>query len=203
MKSAVIRSWTTFLAMMLLSGIGLAGQGEKGSKEKPKPQVASVDSSYIIGANDVLDLNVWKEPDISRRVPVRPDGKISLPLLNDVTAAGLTPMQLQAAVTDGLKKFISDPQVTVIVVEVNSRRVFVLGEISHPGPLGMLPNMTVLQALSAAGGFSQFAKLNGIYVMRVRDGQQKTFPFNYKEVIRGKNPEQNIILEPGDTIVVP
>jgi polysaccharide biosynthesis/export protein len=203
MKNIAMRSMTTFLAMTLLLGVGLAGQGEKESQEKPRAASPSVDANYIIGPNDVLDINVWKEPDISRRVPVRPDGKISLPLLNDVTAAGLTPMELQATVTDGLKKFISDPQITVIVVEVNSRRVFVLGEISHPGPLGMLPNMTVLQALSAAGGFSQFAKLNGIYVMRVRNGQQKTFPFNYKDVIRGKNPEQNIILEPGDTIVVP
>jgi len=128
---------------------------------------------------------------------------ISLPLLNDVEAAGLTPMQLQSAVTQRLKKFISDPQVTVIVKEVNSRRVYVLGEVLRPGGFAMLPNMTVLQAVSMAGGFSQYAKMSGIYVLRTDNGHQVTFPFNYKEVIRGKGADQNIILKPGDTIVVP
>ncbi|MBZ5561086.1 MAG: polysaccharide biosynthesis/export family protein [Acidobacteriia bacterium] len=164
---------------------------------------AAEESSYIIGPQDVLDINVWKEPEVSRTVPVRPDGKISLPLLNDVQASGLTPMQLQATITEGLKKFITGPQVTVIVREINSRRVYVLGEVARPGAFPMIPNMTVLQALSTAGGFGQFAKLNGIYVLRTENGKQMTYPFNYKDVVRGQRAEQNIVLRPGDTIVVP
>ena len=160
-------------------------------------------ADYLIGLDDVLEISVWKEPDISRSVPVRPDGKISLPLLNDVQAAGNTPMQLQTNISEGLKKFITDPRVTVIVTQINSRRVYVLGEVNRPGPFSMYPDMTVLQALSAAGGFTQFAKLTGIYVLRNEKGKQVTLPFNYKEVVRGQRAQENILLMPGDTIVVP
>jgi polysaccharide export outer membrane protein len=173
------------------------------ASQEQKPLPAFEESTYVIGPNDVLDINVWKEPEVSRTVPVRPDGKISLPLVNDVQAAGLTPMQLQVDLTQGLKKFISGPQVTIMVKEINSRRVFVLGEVARPGAFPMFPNMTVLQALSTAGGFSQFAKLTAIYVLRNEGGKQVTYPFNYKDVIRGGRPEQNIVLKPGDTIVVP
>lgn len=172
-----------------------------GHEQKALP--ATEESTYVIGPGDVLDINVWKEQEVSRTVPVRPDGKISLPLVNDVQAAGLTPMQLQAELTEGLKKFITGPQVTVIVKEINSRRVFVLGEVARPGAFPMFPNMTVLQALSTAGGFSQFAKLTAIYVLRSEGRRQVTYPFNYKDVVRGLRPEQNISLKPGDTIVVP
>ena len=213
MNRFMARGWIALLAMVVMSGfVATASQKESGDKsasgategsQEQKTSAPKVDPTYIIGPNDVLDINVWKENDISRTVPVRPDGKISLPLLNDVQAAGLTPMQLQSAVTESLKKFISDPQVTVIVKEVNSRRVYVLGEVLRPGAFAMLPNMTVLQAVSTAGGFSQYAKMGGIYVLRTENGHQVTFPFNYKEVIRGKGADQNIILKPGDTIVVP
>ena len=184
---------------------GRAAQEKKNETDKTAqaPTPATTDASYIIGPQDVLNIDVWKEQEVSRSVPVRPDGKISLPLLNDVQAAGLTPMQLQAELHDALKKFISDPQVTVIVTQVNSRRIFVLGEVPHPGAFPMLPHMTVLQAISTAGGFSQFAKEKGVYVLRTENGRQVTIPFNYKEVIRGKRPDQNIELKPGDTIVVP
>lgn len=178
------------------SGSQTVGQGQK-------TLAARQDSTYVIGPEDVLDVSVWREANVSRTVPVRPDGKISLPLLNDVQAAGLTPMQLQAVVTEGLKKFISDPQVTVIVAQINSKRVYVLGEVGRPGAFVMLPDMTVLQAISSAGGFSQFAKMRGVYVLRSENGRQVTLPFNYKQVIRGRKPEQNIILKPGDTVVVP
>jgi polysaccharide biosynthesis/export protein len=194
--------WVTLCAMVVLAGWAQAGV-PKNTQSKPASGTVPSDPTYIIGPMDVLDVNVWKEPDVTRTVPVRPDGKISVPLLNDVQAAGLTPMQLQATITEGLKKFISDPQVTIIVTEVNSRRIFVLGEVAHAGAFPMLPQMTVLQALSSAGGFSQFAKLNGIYVLRTVNGRQVTYPFNYKDVVRGKKGEQNIMLEPGDTIVVP
>ena len=165
--------------------------------------VAVNDQEYKIGPQDLLRVDVWKEPDISRTVPVRPDGRISLPLLNDVQAAGLTPMQLAAAIGDGFKKYITNPQVTVSVTEINSRRVYVTGEVTRAGAFPLLPNMTVLQALSSSGGFTAFAKLKNIYVLRVEDGKQVKHPFNYKDVVSGKSQEQNILLQPGDVIVVP
>jgi polysaccharide export outer membrane protein len=162
------------------------------------------DADYKIGPQDVLRVDVWKEPDISRpTIPVRPDGKISLPLLNDVQAAGLTSMQLARLIREGLTKYITSPQVTVTVTEINSRRVYCTGEVLKPGALSLLPNMTALQALSSCGGFTQFAKLKGIYILRVEDGNQIRCPFNYKEVVKGKKPEDNILLQPGDVIVVP
>lgn len=170
--------------------------------ETPKKSATS-DPNYVIGAQDVLDINVWKEPDVSRVVPVRPDGKISLPLLNDVQAAGLTPDQLAAKVTEDLKKFVTSPQVTVIVTAINSQRVYILGEVTRPGAFPLLPGMTVLQALSSAGGFTQFAKVKSIFVRRMENGKEAKYPFNYKDVIGGKKPEQDILLKAGDTIVVP
>jgi len=164
---------------------------------------ATTDPNYVIGAQDLLDISVWKEPNLSRGVPVRPDGKISLPLLNDVQAAGLTPMQLAAQITDGLKKFMTDPQVTVIVTAINSQRVYLLGEVGRAGAYPMLPQMTVLQALSSAGGFTQFANPKKIYILREENGKEQKYWFNYKQVITGAHPEQNIILKAGDTIVVP
>lgn len=162
-----------------------------------------VAGEYKIGSEDVVRVDVWKEPDISRTIPVRPDGKISLPLLNDVQAAGLTATQLSAAIHDELTKYLTNPQVTVTVTEINSRRVYVTGEVTRPGALALLPNMTVLQALTSTGGFTQFAKIKNIYVLRVEDGKHVQHPFNYKEVVKGKKPEDNILLQPGDVIVVP
>jgi polysaccharide export outer membrane protein len=170
----------------------------------PNDAVAANDTSYKIGAQDILRIDVWKEPEVSRgSIPVRPDGKISLPLLNDVQAAGLSPMELSNAITEGLKKFMNNPQVTVSVAEINSRRIYVTGEVNRPGVFPMLPNMTVLQALTSSGGFTQFAREKGIYVLRNEAGKQVKYPFNYKEVIKGNHPEQNIQLQPGDTVVVP
>jgi len=164
---------------------------------------ATDDPNYLIGAQDVLDISVWKEPEVSRTVPVRPDGKISLPLLNDVQAAGLTPSQLAAQLTESLKKFVANPQVTVIVTTINSQRIYILGEVTRAGAYPLLPGMTVLQALSSAGGFTQFANMKKIYLLRQENGKQEKHPFNYKDVIGGKNVEQNILLKAGDTIVVP
>jgi polysaccharide biosynthesis/export protein len=162
-----------------------------------------LDPDYRIGPQDLLRIDVWKELEISRTVPVRPDGKISLPLLNDVQAAGLTPMQLAGVIGEGLKKYITDPQVTVTVSEINSRRIYVTGEVLKAGAFPLLPNMTVLQALSSSGGFSQFARVKNIYVLRKEEGKDVKYPFNYKDVVSGKKPEQNILLQPGDVIVVP
>jgi polysaccharide export outer membrane protein len=158
---------------------------------------------YIIGAEDVLQVNVWKEPDISSSVPVRPDGKISLPLLNDVQAAGLTPMQLAADISARLREFLQEPRVTVIVTAMNSRRAYVMGKVTRQGAVLLISNLTVLQALSAAGGPIQFANTHKMYVLRTAGGKQVKLPFDYPEVIKGKNPEQNIMLRPGDTVVVP
>ena len=139
----------------------------------PAPTTAATDPNYIIGAQDVIDISVWKEPDLTREVPVRPDGKISLPLLNDVQAAGLTPTQLADQITMSLKKFVTDPQVTVIVTEINSQRVYILGEVARPGAYPLLPQMTFLQALSSAGGFTAFANLKKIYLLRQVNGKQE------------------------------
>ena len=175
------------------------GTAEAGAAAKG----ATGDPSYIIGPQDVLDINVWKEAELTRVVPVRPDGRISLPLLNDIQAAGLTPGQLAAQITEGLKKFVTNPQVTVIVSQINSQRVYILGEAARPGAYPLLPRMTVLQALSSAGGFTMFANMKKIYVLRQEGGKQEKFPFNYKDVIDGKHSEQNITLKAGDQIVVP
>jgi polysaccharide export outer membrane protein len=164
---------------------------------------ATTDPAYVIGPEDVLDINVWKEPDVSRVVPVRPDGRISLPLINDVQAAGLSPQQLAGNVTEKLRKYFNEPQVTVIVTQINSQRVFVVGEVLRAGAFPLIPGMTVLQALSSAGGFTTFADVKKIHVMRLRDGKHLELPFNYRDVLKGDNPDQNIKLEPGDTVVVP
>ena len=186
-----------------------AAQETTAKKSEPSSGIAAashdspLDPDYKIGPQDVLRIDVWKELEISRTAPVRPDGKISLPLLNDVQAAGLTPMQLAAVIGEGLKKYITNPQVTVSVAEINSRRIYVTGEVLKPGAFPLLPNMTVLQALSSSGGFSQFARVKNIYVLRKEEGKDVKHPFNYRDVVSGKKPEQNILLEPGDVIVVP
>jgi polysaccharide export outer membrane protein len=172
------------------------GQSDDAGKNSGTP------ADYVIGADDTLRISVWKEPDLSESLPVRPDGKISMPLLNDIPAAGLTPLQLRDSITDKLKKYVADPRVTVVVTAMNSQRVFVTGEVVHSGPIALLPHMTMLQVLGQAG-FTQFANVKGIYVLRTENGKQVKLPFNYKEVVKGNHPEQNIALKPGDTVVVP
>jgi polysaccharide biosynthesis/export protein len=158
-------------------------------------------AEYVIGPEDVLHIAVWKENDLTATLPVRPDGKISLPLLNDVQASGLTPQQLADSVTEKLRKYIADPRVTVVVTAINSKRIYLVGEVSHVGATPMLPNMTVLQALSSAG-INQFAKTKGIYVLRTQNGKQEKLPVNYRKLIKG-DVQQNYVLQAGDTIVVP
>jgi len=164
---------------------------------------APASEEYEIGPQDVLNVNVWKENELSGQVAVRPDGKISLPLLNDIQAAGSTPTQLGKMITEKLKQYVTDPRVTVTVVQMNSRRIFLMGEVARAGALPMLPNMTLMQALASAGGFSPYANLKKMYLLRVENGKQTKIPINYKALISGSAPEQNIALKPGDTIVVP
>ena len=208
-KFAVLMGMGLLATVMLAQNSGVnKGDGAKSPEGNEKMQASTpapegqADSDYVIGADDVLRISVWKEPDLSETLPVRPDGKISMPLLNDIPAAGLSPLQLKDSITEKLKKYIADPRVTVVVTAMNSRRIFVSGEVLHSGPMTLLPHMTMLQALSQAG-FTQFANLKGIYLLRTENGKQEKIPFNYKEVIKGNHPEQNIALKPGDTVVVP
>jgi polysaccharide export outer membrane protein len=171
-------------------------------KTTPAASASPAGPTYVIGPEDVLHIAVWKEADLTATLPVRPDGKISLPLLDDVQAAGLTPKHLAESVTEKLKKYIADPHVTVVVTAINSKRIFLVGEVMHPGATAMLPNMTVLQALSSAG-LSQFANTKRIYVLRTENGKQRKLPVNYRQLVKGAQIEQNYLLQPGDTIVVP
>jgi len=209
---AARRNIGALILLIMLVGLPLAAQdqtparGPQNSAAAPgasATQAAAADPSYIIGSDDVLDISVWKEPDVSRSVPVRPDGKISLPLVSDVQAAGLTPSQLAADLTTRLKKYLNDPQVTVIVTAINSRRIYIVGEVARPGAFPLLPDMTVLQALADAGGFSAFANTKKIHILRMVNGKQIEFPFEYREVLEGNKTSQNITLLPGDEIVVP
>ena len=160
-------------------------------------------TDYVIGPEDLIRVSVWKEPDITQVIPVRPDGKISLPLINDLQAAGLTPAKLATAIAARLQDYMTDPQVTVVVTQINSQRIYVLGEINRPGAYALYPGMTVLQALSSAGGLGLFADLKRIYVLRTEEGQQVKYRFNYKDVVNERKPQQNILLKTGDTIIVP
>lgn len=194
------------LAFLLLSMTAIAGQnttGQGGANDTSASQTAQNDPTYKIGAEDVLSISVWKDPELTQTVPVRPDGKISMPLLNDVQAAGLTPTELRDHITEGLKKFVTDPVVTVVVTQINSQRVYITGEVTRPGAFPLLPGMTILQALSSAGGFTNFANTKKIYMFRMVNGKRIDFPFDYKAVIHGKKLDQNVMLQAGDTIVVP
>jgi polysaccharide biosynthesis/export protein len=165
---------------------------------------AADEHGFVIGPEDVLAVNVWKEPEISHVVPVRPDGKITLPLVGDLTASGLTPEQLQAAISHKLLSYMSHPEVTVIVQEVKSRKVNVVGAVMKPGVHSLTTTMTVLDVIAAAGGFRDFAKVKKIYVLRIGPhGVPQRIAFNYKNVINGHNLAQNVELQPHDTIVVP
>jgi polysaccharide export outer membrane protein len=208
-------TWKTAVAALILIGsIALAQDASAPPAASPAAGQAVADKTgkaaannqagpdYVIGPEDDLHIAVWKEADLTATLPVRPDGKISLPLLNDVQAAGLTPQQLSASLTEKLKKYVADPHVTVVVTAINSKRIYVNGEVLHSGPMTMLPNMTVLQAISTAG-LNQFANTKHIYVLRTENGKQQKLPVNYRKLLKGEQIEQNYLLQPGDTIVVP
>jgi len=162
------------------------------------------DDTFVIGNDDVLNINVWKEPDVSRSIPVRSDGKISLPLAGEIQAAGRTPLALEREIAGKLQNYISEPEVTVMVTQINSQKFNILGQVARPGAFSLTNAPTVLDAIALAGGFRDFAKKKSIYVLRQNSsGGESRIPFNYKEVIKGENPAQNIKLQPHDTIVVP
>lgn len=174
---------------------------------EPAPDAYAIqphDSGFVIGNDDMLAINVWKEPDISRSIPVRSDGKISLPLVGELQAAGQTPLRLEQEIAAKLQSYISQPEVTVIVQQINSQRFNVLGQVMRPGSFVIANSPTVLDGIALAGGFRDFAKQKSIYVLRQNaDGTQARLAFNYKDVVQGKKPAQNVRLQPRDTIVVP
>jgi len=180
------------------------GASSAASSAAKDPKDSSVGSDFIIGTDDVLAINVWREPEVSQTVTVRPDGKISLPLVGEVVASGLTPKQLEAMISYKLSNFMSLPEVTVIVHEVKSQRVVVAGQVAKPGSYLLQSSMTVLDAIAQAGGPLDYAKVKSIYVLRIGpDGKAVKIKFNYHDVIHGRNLTQNIRLEPHDTVVVP
>ena len=219
------KDWCEWLVKVLIAGlcVGQLWAQDGGKKPAPVQLQATVvpavadsadpvsitsrkggDDSFVIGPDDVLAVNVWKEPDITRSVPVRSDGKITLPLVGELQAGGQTPSQLQKEITTKLQSYISEPEVTVMVQEIRSQRFNVLGQVAKPGSYLISNSARVLDAIAIAGGFRDFAKKKSIYVLR-RDpkGQQLRLPFNYAQVVKGKNPEQNIELRSHDTVVVP
>jgi len=212
-----IRQVTLLFVCLLLSSSlwaqaasGLENRPNAGAQTTPPSPTADSagtkphDNNFVIGNDDLLAINVWKEPDISRSIPVRSDGKISLPLVGEVQAAGQTPLKLEQDIAAKLKSYIAEPEVTVIVQQVNSQKFNILGMVNKPGSYPIANSSTVLDAIAIAGGFRDFAKQKAIYVLRQNpDGTRTRLPFNYKEVVKGKNPEQNVKVQPRDTIVVP
>ncbi|MGA7158354.1 MAG: polysaccharide biosynthesis/export family protein [Acidobacteriaceae bacterium] len=183
----------------------LTGQAPATAARAPQPAAAGEptdESSYVIGPDDALQVTVWQQPNISGTFPVRPDGKISLVLVGDIQAAGLTPMHLAHDITLRLKKYIQDPIVSVVVSAVRSQRIYLVGEVAHAGPITMTAGMTPLQAIASAGGLTPFTSGKHIYILRGPQGKQIKIPFNYKRALRGDN-RQDVPLLPGDTIVVP
>jgi polysaccharide biosynthesis/export protein len=158
---------------------------------------------YLIGPEDVLTIVVWREKDMSTDVVVRPDGQISIPLLNDLRAAGLTPDQLKATVEKAASKYVAEPNATVIVKAINSRKVHVLGNVGKAGTYPLAGDMTVLQLIAQAGGLQEWADAKHITVMRRENGKDTVLKFNYKDVVKQKNLQQNVLLKPGDTVIVP
>src|SRR5438270_5000977 len=181
-----------------------AGAATQGSTATASPSSQSLGENYVIGRDDLLSINVWKEAEISRVVEVRPDGKISLPLVGELQASGLQPIELQKQIAERLKSYLANPEVTVIVQEVRSQKFNVMGQVARPGTYVLDKPMTVLDGLALAGGFRDFAKEKKIYVLRKQpNGTDVRLPFNYKKVVKGQNLAQNVALESGDTIVVP
>ncbi len=203
--------FASVLAVMLCPSLGLPQQMRAPAKanstllaKAAAAQLQARPSEYVIGPADVLDVSVWKEPDISRTVTVRPDGKISLPLVGELVASGQTPVQLQTMISNKLANFLTSPEVTVLLHDIRSGTVSIFGKVAKPGAYALTKQMTVLDVLAAAGGFKDYAKLSKIYVLRVLpDGTTAHYKFNFKQVIKGRDLAQNIQIEPRDAIYVP
>jgi polysaccharide biosynthesis/export protein len=173
------------------------------AEEKAATQDSAIPDHYIIGSNDVLNIFVWKEPDFTRDVLVMPDGRITFPLIGEIEAQGQTVTGLKNKITEKLKDYISTPEVTVIIKQSNSQRIYTIGKINKPGPFQLDPGMTIIQALSTAGGFTEWADTKNVLIIRKKNGSEVMLHFNYQTVISAKDLGQNIVLEPNDTIIVP
>jgi len=194
------------VALILWVGIPMAfSQEDKEGAEKKKPQAEwmAASESYVIGPEDVLSIHVWKEEALSRTVPVRMDGKISLPLIDDIQAAGYTARQLKEVLTKRLKEFIDNPNVSVTVAEANSYKIYVSGQVRTPGVYRLRNETTILQIIPMAGGFTDWANQKKILIIRKEDGKEKRITVNYKKILKGDDPNLNITLKSGDTVIVP
>jgi polysaccharide biosynthesis/export protein len=194
------------LAVFLVSGEasqqGVAAKPQAGNGP-PAPTGVALPPGYVIGPDDVLGVLFWRDAEMSGEFAVRPDGMISLLLVNDIRAAGLTPEELREEITKAASEYIEDPTVTVVVKEINSRKVFITGMVGKPGPYPLTGPTTVMQLLSMAGGVHEFAKSKNIMILRKENGKDVALRFNYEDVKRGRNLQQNIELKPGDTVIVP
>jgi polysaccharide export outer membrane protein len=195
------RYLTPWLTILALVAVPVFASAQTPPAAQPSNAV-QLPADYVIGPDDVLNVVFWTAKEMSHEVLVRPDGRISLPLINDVPAAGLTPLQLSENIRALAMKFVLDAGNTVIVTAINSRRVYVVGEVSSPGPFPLASAMTVLQAIGQAGGFVEGANKGNVVIVRMENGQERRFRFNYDDVLRGRNLQQNIRLMPGDTILV-
>jgi len=207
MKIGLGNSIKYLLFLIIMCGIGFFHQSmaadKTGASVTETKQELMADPSYVIGPMDVLEIQVWKEPDFSRQVLVRPDGKITLPLIGDILASGMNTMGLKALLSEKLEDFVSKPGVTVIVLESHSKNFYIIGKINQPGTYPLNPDMTVLQAISVAGGLAEWADKDSIRIIRRSAGKEEMLSFDYDKVISGKKLEQNILLKPNDTIIVP
>jgi polysaccharide export outer membrane protein len=185
------------------SGDSTKAERRQSEADAPKQANAAVHQEYVIGEADILHINVWKEAELSQTVVVRPDGNISLPLINEIRASGLTPIELQRQLVDKFRKYVVDPEVAVTVVEIRSKSVYITGEVSKPGAYPIFTPTSVLQLIARAGGLTQFADRKRIFILRQEPQGQERYRFDYGDVIRGRNTEQDIILRSGDTVVVP
>jgi polysaccharide biosynthesis/export protein len=194
-------------SMVLAQTASTSGQrGQPSAASTPAPvgaAFAATDAAYVIGLDDVLGVLFWREQEMSGDVTVRPDGMITLPLLRDIKAAGFTPGELADHIQEAAREYLKDPSVTVVVRQMNSRQVFITGEVARPGVYPLTSTLTVMQLIAIAGGLTEFARSKGISVMRLEAGQTRTFKFHYNDVAQGKKREQNLVLRPGDTVVVP
>jgi polysaccharide export outer membrane protein len=198
-----IGSIGTFILLVMINIAYPQADKELLSKKETQPEVAVDGDQYIIGPEDVLYVHVWKEDTLTRTVPVRMDGKISLPLVQEIKAAGLTPLQLKEVVTRKLKEFIENPIVSVTVMEANSFKVYVMGQVKNPGLYRLRSETTIVQLISLVGGFAEWANPKKILIIRKEDGREKRITVNYKKIMSGKDTGSNVILKTGDTIVVP
>jgi polysaccharide biosynthesis/export protein len=206
MKYVAVRAVCTLLTIGSLCLPGLAAQSpsaEQAANGNGKETGVAVPAGYTIGAEDVLSVVFWRDEALSTQVVVRPDGMISVPLLNDVQAAGYTPEELGEVLVKAASKYIEDPTATVIVREINSRKVFIVGQVAKPGAFPLTGDMTVLQLIAQAGDVLEYANAKRISIVRKEENGERRYPFNYRDVLRGRNVDQNIPLQPGDTVIVP